>query len=123
MPEPSILGTLTQRKPPVTSKYGPRADGTMKGEGFLGALPRLDDPSMISSELSATVRLNGKETLIPLMVPTLNRKELETLLSTQGVKNVPESVWAKAIDHAKSRLKAGKSIFAEPGESYPVPRE
>jgi len=40
--------------PERVKSYGAREDGTPKGPGFFGEVPRLDDPEMFSGELSAT---------------------------------------------------------------------
>jgi len=88
-----------------------RVDGTLKGKGFLGELKRPD--GKVSTELSIGVNLDGKETLIPSLVPTLNKDEINYLLS--GGKATKEIV-RKAVEHAKGRIAEGKSPFAEKGE-------
>ena len=54
---------------PTQRNFGMREDGTPKGMGWLGLLKRPD--GKVSSELSVGVEINGKETLLPLFVPTL----------------------------------------------------
>jgi len=49
--------------------YGMRPDKTAKGSGYFGEIKRPDGNVM--TEISIGVGLNGKETLIPLIVPTL----------------------------------------------------
>lgn len=66
------------------------------------------------------------ETLVPLVVPTLNKPELEYLLRiANGGKKDPDMdriVDSKARKSAYDRIKQGKSPFIEPGEStYPLP--
>jgi hypothetical protein len=100
-------------------EYGDRPDGTKKGRGFLGEMQRLDGG--VSTEISAGFEIDGKEVDIPLMVPSLTKKEIDYLLNadTQGeefFKNMPESIADKAIDHAKKRMKEGKSVFYVDGE-------
>jgi len=92
--------------------YGVRADGTKKGNGFLGALQRPDGD--VSTELSVGVRINGKETEIPSLVPTLTKGEIDHLL--KGGEPTPQIV-QKAVDFAKKRIADGKSPFAGPNES------
>jgi uncharacterized protein (UPF0218 family) len=58
---------------------------------------------------------------IPLMVPGLNKKELDYLLKTdiadqEFLKNLPDSIAEKAIAHAEKRMKDGKSVFYVDGE-------
>lgn len=93
-----------------------REDGTPKGEGFLGRLERPD--GQVSTELAMTVEVDGKELLIPALVPGLDEKEIKTLLDlpTGSAKQFPESVMKKAIDHAQARIKDGKSPFLEKSE-------
>jgi len=100
--------------------YGNRADGTKKGTGFFGEIKRPDGSVM--TEISIGVGLNGKETEIPLIVPTLTKREMDYLLksdieSTQFMEQMPPSIIEKAVDHAASRMKLGKSPFADENES------
>lgn len=87
--------------------YGKRADGSKKGAGYFGELKRPDGG--VSTELSIGVGINGKETEIPLLVPTLTPTEIELLLRgddpTAGIVD-------KAYDHAIMRIGQGKSPFA-----------
>ena len=108
------------------SDYGKRADGTAKGSGFFGELKRPD--GTVSTEISVGVNLGGKEREIPLMVPTLNKAELSYLLnndpqSPQFLKNMPDSIFDKAVSHAGARLSANQSPFAVTGETYNAPNE
>ena len=91
---------------------GTRADGTKKGPGFLGELKRPD--GKVSTELSIGVEIDGKETEIPSLVPTLTKDEIKHLLS--GKKPTREIV-RKASEYAKKRIKEGKSPFAQKGET------
>lgn len=100
---------------PQSSNYGTRPDGTPKGPGYFGELQRPD--GKVSTELSIGVELNGKETEIPSLVPTLTKQEVDSLIS--GDKPTPQII-QKAADHAKERIAAGKSPFAEQGEQIPV---
>lgn len=101
------------------AEYGKRTDGTPKGLGYFGELRRTDDPSKISTELSMSFGIDGKDVLFPLIVPTLSRQELDHVLAG----NKPtKSIMDKAFTHGLSRLKAGKSPFAGPKEQVPLPQ-
>jgi Transglycosylase SLT domain len=96
--------------------FGTRPDGTLKGKGFLGELKRPD--GTVSTEISVGYEINGKQIDIPLIVPGLNKKELDYLLKTDikskdFFKNMPDGLEEKAIAHAKKRLSDGKSVFAD----------
>lgn len=95
-----------------------RADGSPKGDGFLGPLTRPDGRT--STELSAGVNIDGKETEVPLLVPTLTQDEVDYLLD--GNKPTDEIV-QKAVDHANERISAGQSPFAGSGEATYTPSE
>ena len=102
-----------------TDNWGLRADGTPKGQGFLGLLKRPDD-GRVSSEISVGVPINGQETQIPTMVPTLNQAELDYLMNHPVGPNappLPRSIIHKAVAHARSRIAAGLSPFANPSEN------
>lgn len=96
--------------------YGMRENGTAKGRGWMGELPRPDGG--MSSELSAGVNIGGKETLIPLIVPTLTKQEVDWLLNEQSdgqdfYKRLPRSILVKAVDHATQRINQGLSPFKD----------
>jgi hypothetical protein len=88
--------------------YGNRTNGTPKGVGFLGELKRPD--GSVSTELSMDVTVDGKKMLIPTLVPTLTKEEINFLLSggrpTKEISN-------KAFQHAMERKKKGLSPFAD----------
>jgi hypothetical protein len=98
-----------------------RADGSQKGNGFLGVLKRPDGG--VSSELSVGVEIGGKEVEVPSMVPTLSRKEVNYLLTTPVEKldsadsKMFDGIVQKAAAHAKERIAAGKPVFATAAES------
>jgi hypothetical protein len=99
--------------------YGMRPDKTAKGSGYYGEIKRPDGNVM--TEISVGVGLNGKETLIPLVVPTLNKSELNYLMrsdpqSQMFMEKMPKSIMDKAVDHAVMRMKEGKSPFADANE-------
>jgi predicted transcriptional regulator len=107
--EGSSSSGATDKKPDYG--YGNRADGTPKGKGFLGELKRPD--GKVSTELSIGVTMDGKETEIPALVPTLTKKEIDSLLSGE---KPSKTIIDKAVSHAKERIKQGKSPFAQAGE-------
>ncbi len=93
-----------------------RKDGTEKGPGFLGVLKRPD--GKVSSEISVSTSdlmgKDGKEVLFPTLVPTLTKEEVDFLLSSDLEKTeIPDSIFLKAFDHARGRIKQGKSPFIE----------
>jgi len=88
-----------------------------KGKGYFGALPTTD--GRVSTEISSGFEYKGKNVEHPLIVPTLNKAELDHLLSG---KEPTEAIYSKAQAFAKKRIDAGKNPFAEPTElRYPVP--
>ena len=100
--------------------YGNRPDGTAKGTGFFGPLKMKNGSGNVMTEFSVGTNIDGKETLIPTLVPTLNKQELNHLLG--GGKPTPTIV-NKAARFAIDRMKQGKSPFIEPGEqTSPVPK-
>jgi hypothetical protein len=103
---------------PEWGKQGVRADGTAKGSGWLGIHKMTDGSNRDMSEYSIGVEINGKETDIPTLVPTLTKKELDYLLAG----NKPnDAIMEKAVKHAEKRIKEGKSPFASESES-PKPK-
>jgi hypothetical protein len=106
-----------------------RPDNTVKGMGFLGAIPRLDNPKDSSTELSIGIDWGTGEKLIPTMVPTLDDNELKYLLSTPADKlnsvnpDLNKSITRKAVEFAKQRESQGLPLFARPDESPKEPRK
>ena len=86
--------------------YGKRKDGTKKGKGFMGELKRPD--GRVSTELSIGLKIDGKETEIPSLVPTLSENERNHLL---GGGRPTDNIVKKAVVHARDRMKRGKSPF------------
>ncbi|UCE83671.1 MAG: hypothetical protein JSV47_03885 [Deltaproteobacteria bacterium] len=58
--------------------------------------------------------MDGQETEIPTLIPGLTQEEIKTLLTTTDPKKIPKSIVDKAIAHARGRMSAGLSPFAEP---------
>ncbi len=98
-----------------------RADGSDKGNGFLGLQKRTDGSGKVSSEISIGTEdvEPGKEVEIPTMVPTLTPQETQWLLShdISKVNEFPKTIMDKAVDFARSRKAAGLPYFATPAES------
>jgi hypothetical protein len=102
-----------------SSQWNKRQDGTDKGNGWLGLLRRPD--GSVSSEISVGMEINGKETELPLLVPTLTKDEVQKVLALpldeKLFKSLPPAVKSKAIAFAEQRIAEGKSPFASPAES------
>jgi hypothetical protein len=101
--------------------FGDREDGTQKGMGFYG---KVNIPGMgptFATELSVTIGFDGKEVLIPTLIPGLTEQEFNTILSLG--KEIPPGLMDKIADHAVGRIKNGRSPFAEEGEegAYEIP--
>ena len=99
--------------------YGARQDGTPKGAGYFGEIPHPTKPGVFSTELSIGVNLDGQEVQIPLLVPTLSRREIDDVVQGREMPSVVD----KAVSHAKKRLSQGKSPYADADEFYPLPKE
>jgi|GEM_PF-3997990 hypothetical protein len=113
MPKYEFLRPVSSHSP----KFGMRADGTPKGEGYFGPLARPDGG--VSSELTIGVSFDdGVEAQLPLLVPTLTGGEVRSLL---GGASPTEAVTTKAIEFYKGRQRAGLPAFARPGEEK-IPR-
>jgi hypothetical protein len=97
--------------------YGKREDGSEKGEGFLGKLKNSNGD--VSTELSVSYNIDGKEILMPSLVPTLSDKEVKHLLDNKAPTKAIEK---KIIDHAMKRIDAGQSPFAQSDE-WPSAKE
>jgi hypothetical protein len=130
--QPVVLGRPLPKLPPkinkpVIDKAAPkpprnngntRPDGTKKGKGFLGEIKRPD--GKVSTELSIGVNIDGKEVLIPTMVPGLTKEEITHLTSgkynPQARKGIDDVISRKAIEFAKERAAKKQPFFATPEE-------
>jgi LysM repeat protein len=96
-----------------------RRDGSKKSaQGFLGPVKNNVEGG-IMTEVSVGVEINGKEVEVPIMVPTLTKKEIETLANMKlegNAKNIPKSIIRKAEKHALQRMEKGLSPFYQDGE-------
>jgi len=95
-----------------------RSDGTKKSTGFLGEYHKKD--GSVSTELSIGVKIDGKETEIPSLVPTLTKAEIAHMVSG---KKPTKGIVKKAVAHAKKRISQGKSPFYQEDEDKPVRRK
>ena len=97
---------------PADAGYGLREDGTPKGSGWFGEL-KVPGTNEIATEYSIGVNINGKETLIPTLVPTLDNAEIDTVLKAlKDRKMPPKEIIDKAVKYAEKRIQQGKSPFA-----------
>ena len=97
-----------------SSRLGPNA----KGAGYFGPLMRPDTAQ--STELEFDFENGGKRIYASLLVPTLNKQQLDHLLAGG---QPTASIYENAVVHALRRLNEGKQTFAQPNEVYPLPRE
>jgi hypothetical protein len=117
-PEPAKVTPPAPKRPPTLEvpAYGKRQDGSYKGPGFFGPVNgtgKLKGKTV--TEYTIGVPINGTETEIPSIVPTLTRTELDTIKSG-GM--TPEIV-AKATKHAQERIAQGRSPFADEQDWVP----
>ena len=127
----SVMGYVRVANPDK-AQWAKRADGSVKGMGWLGLLRRPDGG--VSSEISVGIPasdLGGKgdrEIEIPLMVPGLTKPELDYLMTHHPEapdfqRNMPRSILAKASDFARERLAQGKSPFRQDNEGDAAPSQ
>jgi hypothetical protein len=94
-----------------------RIDGTTKSSrGYLGPIK-----SNVTGGTMTEVSIGGEqgEPLIPVLVPTLTKEEVEQLSNTDfegNAKAIPKSIIRKALAHAKKRKDAGLNAFYQDGE-------
>ena len=93
--------------------YGLRVDETSKKEGFLGEIPMND--GRVMTEHSVGVGIDGKETLIPSIVPTLTKDEID-FMAAGGDPRTNDDIMNKAVQHAIDRMQRGRSPFY--GDKY-----
>lgn len=109
---PIIEETTTPGATPPANML--RSDGTQKSNrGFLGGI-RNNVTGGTMTELSIGVEIDGKETQIPALVPTLTEEEIAILQNNDfegRASEIPESIQEKAKKHAEGRIAAGKSPF------------
>jgi hypothetical protein len=124
MPDYSLLAQALSREPGLSgARYLEQgqdmSQGTLKGKGYFGEIPVNQGGAM--TEFSSAYEQDGKLVSHPLLVPTLNKQEIDLL--GMGLEPTPE-IYKKAQDYAKQRIGAGQSPFASPQElRYPMPTE
>jgi hypothetical protein len=126
MPDYSLLAQALSRQDGL-APYGMRnletgqdiTQGTVKGKGYFGEIPMNQGGAM--TEMSSAYGQDDNLVSYPLIVPTLNKQEIDLL--GMGLEPTPE-IYRKAQDYAQQRIGAGQSPFALPQElRYPVPTE
>ena len=90
-----------------------RPDGTRKGTGWLGTLNL--PGGGVTSEYSMGFSFDDRNVLLPTLVPTLTKEEIDLMVNDviPNRKPVPQSVINKAIEHAQERMKKGESPFKD----------
>lgn len=101
---------LNQALSQILEQSGLRKDMTLKANGFFGPLPAAN--GMTATELSTTVNFDGQERLIPLLVPTLDRSEVQYLTGGGKPSGPKDPIVQKAVSFARQRLSQGLSPFA-----------
>jgi hypothetical protein len=126
MPDYSLLAQALSRQEGL-APYGMRnletgqdiTQSTVKGKGYFGEIPMNQGGAM--TELSSAYGQDSNLVSHPLLVPTLNKQEIDLL--GMGLEPTPE-IYKKAQDYAQQRIGAGQSPFASPQElRYPVPTQ
>lgn len=103
LPDPRYRVAAGLLQPRLMDSYGNRPDGSQKGRGWLGMIPRNDGGW--SSELTAGV--DGRE--IPLITPNLEYGDVVGLLNGM----VPKKTLRKSVRFAEQRGLLGLSPYAE----------
>ena len=93
-----------------------REDGSIKSSrGFLGPIIN-NVTGKTMTEVSIGVEIDGKEILIPAMVPTLTPKEIDALKNINiGEEPLSKSIIDKATRHAIPRINNNMSPFYQDG--------
>ena len=123
-PDYSLLAQALSREPCLSGARNleqgqDMSQGTLKGKGYFGEIPVNQGGAM--TEFSSAFEQDGKMVSHPLLVPTLNKQEIDLL--KMGIEPTPE-IYKKAQDYAQQRISAGQSPFASPQElRYPMPTE
>jgi len=101
--------------------FGAAPSGREKGDGFWGKIPIHDkegNKTGVATEYSISTSdvIEGQEVEIPTLVPTLEDAEFVELVENVIPNRlpIPDSIAQKAIEHARMRIKEGKSPFWNP---------
>lgn len=102
--------------------YGLRQNGTQKGKGYFGEIPLEGENKGIMTELGSEMDVGDQRIHYPLIVPTLNKEEIDLL--KRGEKPT-EAIQKKAQEHAIRRISQGLDPFASVEEEgkTPLPKE
>ena len=89
-----------------------RPDGTRKGKGWLGVLPTKDEQGNtgVMTEKTVGVNMDGKDHDIPLIVPGLDKDEIDNLAAGR---RESRGTLGKAVEHARKRIREGKSPYRQ----------
>lgn len=89
--------------------------GSPETESAIGEIPSRENilPKESRPDDAVSVEINGKETEIPTLVPTLTEKEKALMVNDiiPNKKEIPQAIANKAIIHANKQINAGKSPF------------
>ena len=105
------------------TKYGKRyGSNDYKQAGYFGEIPL--GSGDVATEYSIGQDINGKNVEMPSIVPTLTYDELEAIKkSASSNYAIPQSVYEKALEHAKQRIASGRSPFwGIPEIQYELPQ-
>lgn len=105
-----LSGKRDETKKKDNTEFGLRPDGTPKGKGWLGVI-KMDDGNVMS-EISIGIEIDGEEILMPSIVPTLSKEEIDFLKAGGNVFE-NKTIVDKAVEHALKRRKEGKSPFKD----------
>jgi len=103
-------------------KYGKRyGSNQFKQAGYFGEIPLQD--GNVATEYSVGQDINGKSVEMPSIVPTLSAEEIDMVKrSAMDGSRLPDSVYQKAMAHAKQRISNGQSPFwGIPEKTQPMP--
>ena len=125
MPKNALAPPLVNGLAPYGMRYGgDTSPGELvlpKGKGFMGEIPNAAGDKM--TELSSAFDYYGKMVSHPLIVPTLDKSELNTLKNLKDDEAIPDAIYRKAQAYAISRLEKGLSPFADSSSlRYPQPQ-
>lgn len=120
MQQPGASQPGVSQAPIDRRTWSPRADGTAKGDGFFGALRRPDGGVMTEYSVSADLKnADGTPLDFPTLVPTLTAPEVQSLLTAKEGDPIDPAIVRKAQAYAQDRIRAGKPVWAQPGEQQP----
>lgn len=120
---PGLKPNLKTVEQLANRKDSVREDGTLKGNGYLGKLKMRDGSNQFATEKSIGVEIDGKEELIPSIVPTLDKNEIDFILKGGDIldkKNpISNKIIQKAVDFAYERKSKNLPFFANNANQNP----